>query len=71
MNRTFWVTLRNIPYLMVKDTISWLTDNHIETTSANSGPYTNSGLNIIEYLSYSFTNDDDAMLFKLTWSDYL
>jgi hypothetical protein len=70
MNKTFWVTLRNIPADLYNNALAWMREHEITPYGINHGELA-ALREIFPYVSYSFTNDDDAMLFKLRWSDYL
>jgi hypothetical protein len=65
MNRTFWVTLRNAPLYITLAAEKWCEENNVTDIEINQAELT------LSHISFSFANDTDAMLFKLTWSDYL
>jgi hypothetical protein len=66
---TFTVTLRNIPISTCEEICKWCYDHLIKIKSNLSR--ISSSKTTYEYSSYSFTSDTDAMLFKLTFSEYL
>jgi hypothetical protein len=70
MNKTFWVTLRNVPFDTAHDASLWLQERSI-TTERNAGRTVGVSGYAYDYTSFCFDNDDDAMLFKLTFSNYL
>ena len=65
----FIVTLRNVQSGAAYETESWLKEreiDHGQTLGAYLG-----GNKPFEYISYSFNNDTDAIMFKLTFAQYL
>jgi hypothetical protein len=70
MNKTFWVTLRNFDIHAAEQIGLWLCERNISVSINASDPLEVFD-GIFRYTSYSFPNDDDAMLFKLTFSNYL
>jgi hypothetical protein len=72
MKKTFWVTLRNVPLPTILEAERWIIDRDMsfKYNQARISDPKGEGAHRA-YVSYSFTNDDDAMLFKLTFSNYL
>jgi hypothetical protein len=68
MKKTFWVTLRNVNRETFIEVKEWMTTNTVEY-DFNMGKFLTAYT--FDHISYSFTNDDDAMLFKLSFSNYL
>jgi hypothetical protein len=64
---TYWITLRNVSWPQKIECQEWCIERNINfdlnQSLAKDGIY--------RHASYSFTNDLDAMLFKLTFSNYL
>jgi hypothetical protein len=72
MNKTFWVTLRNAPLYITLAAEKWCEENNVKDWSFNrSDIEINQAELTLSHISFSFTNDTDAMLFKLSFSQYL
>jgi hypothetical protein len=64
------VTLQHMSYGAGYETWSWLRERSIEH-EMNLGKLLNEGGIGFDHVSYGFSNDADAVLFKLTFSKYL
>jgi hypothetical protein len=70
------MTCINLQYLdrtAYSNVVQWLADQEIECHEMTSGiTYLNDDLYVVsENNEFYFTNDDDAMLFKLRFAQYL
>jgi hypothetical protein len=76
MTKSFWVTLRNIPSGLEPTIEGWLQERDVVPEAINMSrtgtKISNGRFSQMETTwSVAFSNDDDAMLFKLSFSQYL
>jgi len=76
MTEKHWVTLFSIPPYAEQDPTAWVEKQNLRTEAINMGAVDMVAMggscpHHKRYVAFAFTNDDDAMLFKLTFSQYL